>query len=117
MPISSLLNRVCTLVYRTEDGTPDAFGNPTIDITAVAAVCEVQQRQRDERTVAGEVATTYWAVYLPADTTVDDLAAVIVDGDVYELLGPPWPARNPRTQTVSHVEATAVRSAGSETPS
>lgn len=117
MPITTLLNRVCTLVYRTEDGTPDAFGNPTIDIVSLQSVCELQQRQRDDRTVAGEVTTTSWAVYLPAATDLDDLAAVIVDGYVYELDGPPWAARNPRTQTVSHVEATAVRAAGSETPS
>lgn len=51
---------------------------------------------------------------LPAGTDVQGDDAVQVDGEVYELVGEPWEARNPRTRQVSHIEATARRTAGPE---
>lgn len=76
-------------------------------------MCELQQVPR--RSVSGEpaahpdVSDSLWLLVLPADTLIDTGDAVIVDGHRYEVSGEPWVARNPRTQAVSHIEASLRR--------
>lgn len=54
-----------------------------------------------------------WHFYFPADTDLSLLnadAKVTVDGDVCEMVGEPWLARNPRSANGEHVEAYGRRS-------
>lgn len=78
----------------------------------VETVCELQQAASTEPGDNGEVATTAWRVFFLPDTDIATGDAVVVDGHTYEMTGDPWPARNPLTQVVSHIEATAQRTAG-----
>lgn len=114
MSLVTLLNRPCLLVQRSASGDLDRFGNPKRDETTVATVCELQQQRRTEAGDAGELSDTTWALFLPAGTDVTTADTVIVDGQEYELVGEPWDARNPRTQVMSHIEATCRRTRGAD---
>lgn len=115
MTLSQLINRPCTLVYRTDTGDTDELGNVIPSETRVDAVCEVQQDRREEPGDAGEVSDTRWSGYFLPGVDLRTADAVQVEGiGTFELIGDPWPARNPRTETEEHVEATLrlVRGAG-----
>lgn len=114
MSLAQLINRDCILVQRTEDGTTDELGNEIPAETHVQTVCELQQQRRTEEEDQGEVSEADWLLVLPAGTDIDTGDSVIVDGNEYELIGAPWPARNPRTRAESHIEATVRRTAGPE---
>jgi hypothetical protein len=107
------VNRPCTLILRSKSGNVDRYGDDKPGEQFVPSVWEIQQKQRTE-TVEGQVSEAEWlAIFLPG--TVLDTGDGVVDDELgtFELTGAPWPARNPRTQQESHVEATAKRVAGS----
>lgn len=112
MSLSQLINRPCTLTRRSPSGARNQYGKRLPTQTTVETLCELQQQSRDEPGEAGEFGDTTWLLVLPAGTAIDTSDSVTVDGDVYELVGPPWEARNPRTRQVSHIEATVRRTAG-----
>jgi hypothetical protein len=115
VPLASLINRKCTIFRRSPSGSSDDYGNAIKTETAVETLCEIQQRSRDERDDQGELSDTLWNAYFPAGTALRTGDEVRVDGIGYfELVGDPWPARNPRTQAESHLEATLRRTAGDE---
>lgn len=112
MTLSQLLNRPMTLILRSDTGDEDAYGNDVPDETFVEVAGELQQQRRTEPADAGETSLTDWLLILPAGTLLNTGDAVICDGQVYEVVGAPWAARNPRTGAESHVEATVRRTAG-----
>lgn len=86
----------------------DGYGNQTPSGAAeVLTVCEIQQRTRLEAGGQGELSDTGWLIVLPASVNARTSDIVVADGVRYELVGDPWAARNPRTRSVSHVEASA----------
>jgi len=109
--LDQLLNRTCVIETRVPGGR-DEYNNETDSVVEVSTVCELQQRQRTETGDRGEVSVTEWMLVLPASTDLSTGDTVLVDGDRYEVTGDPWQARNPRTQAVSHVEATVKRTSG-----
>src|SRR5688572_27377107 len=114
MPLSQLLNLPCTITRRTpsaDDEEINDYGDPVQNETEVDTVCELQQRARSEDDLQGELSDTSWLLILPAGTAIDTGDAVTIDGKTYELVGDPWQARNPRTETVEHIEATLRRTA------
>lgn len=115
--LSTLLNRPMTILRRTASGTTDAYGADIPGTTEVEVVGELQQQRRDEPATEGELSDTRWLAIFPAGTSIDTGDAVACDGETFEVVGDPWAARNPRTQVVSHVEATLRRTAtaGDET--
>lgn len=113
MTLTSLLNRSCVIERRAGTGATNSYGDETTSTVSTSTVCELQQRQRTESSVEGEVSQTDWLLVLPAGTLIAHGDAVTVDGLDYEVHGDPWRARNPRTQAESHVEAT-VRRTGAE---
>jgi hypothetical protein len=110
MSLNQLLSLNCTIERRTAGGEDD-YGNDTVTVTPLDTVCELQQAKRDEPDSQGELSATDWRLYLPAGTDIDTSDTVIVNDLVFEVVGDPWQARNPRTRTLSHVEAT-VRKTG-----
>lgn len=110
--LSTLLNLPCTLIRRTESGEKDEYRNDIPGEQAIETACELQQKQRSEDDDLGETSDTRWLLILPAETDVATGDAVVIEGLVYEVIGDPWAARNPRTQQHSHVEATVRRTAG-----
>lgn len=116
MSLTALLNRELTLVRRTDEGETDVYGNPAPTEELVPVVGELQQVRRDEPDDNGELSDTNWLLILPAGTAVNTGDALVCDGQLYEVVGDPWQARNPRTGVASHIEATCRRtgSAGDE---
>lgn len=114
MAIQQLLTRPCTITRRTASNATDDYGNVTRVTTTVETVCELQQRERSEPGDQGEFSDTSWLLILPAGTAIDTGDQVTVDSRGYELVGDPWPARNPLTGAESHIEATVRRTAGED---
>lgn len=114
MSLSALLNRSLTIVSRSDSGTIDEYGGDIPTEVLTQTVGELQQVRRDEPIAEGEMSDTRWLLVLPGATAIDTGDAVIVDDELFEVVGAPWPARNPRTGVVSHVEATLRRTAGDE---
>lgn len=112
--VTALINRPCTLILRDATGTVDDDGEEVTQVTELETVCELQQRSRTEDDEQGELSDTTWALYLLPDAGrhLDSGDAVVIDSDVYEVVGSPWVARNPLMQADSHVEATVRRTAG-----
>lgn len=109
--LTTLLNRACTITTRAEGAALDAYGDPVQTTTTLETVCELQQTRRSEQDVGGELAESGWLLILPAGTPIALDDRVTVDGLALEVIGEPWSARNPRTQAVSHIEATVQRTA------
>lgn len=108
--LTDLLTLPCTITRRTPSTSdPDEYGNRAPSEATVTTVCELQQRQRAEDDINGQVATAAFLLILPAGTALHTTDTVTIDGDDYEVQGEPWAARNPRTQAASHVEATVTR--------
>jgi hypothetical protein len=110
---TNLLNRPCDIVRRGPSGTEDDYGNLLPDESISSTVCEFQQDSRREHGDNNDMAESKWRIFLPVGTDITSGDQVIVDGKAYEVDGEPEAVRNPRTRTMSHVEATVVRTAGS----
>lgn len=111
MSLAGLLNQSCTITTRTDAATTDRYGNPDKTTAATTTTCYAEQRSRTEAAGEGLVAIEEWLVMLPTGTTVDAADQITVGSLVLEVVGPPWPVRNPRTQATSHIECTC-RKAG-----
>lgn len=103
--LARLLTRPCVLVTRTP-GPPDVYGDPSWVESRNNALCYAEQ------TVASEPGdpnyqADEWRVLLPAGAAVDGLDAVEVDGQRFEVLGPPWTAKDPRFNRDHHIELRA----------
>ncbi len=112
MSLAALLTRPITIIRRSASEDVDAYGNTVNDEAMVEVVGELQQVRRDEPGGEGETSDTRWALFLPAGTALSTRDIVLVGDEEYEVIGEPWSARNPRTQALSHVEATLRRVAG-----
>lgn len=112
MSLADLLNLPVTIVRRT--GEDDGAFDPVPSEALVQTVGELQQTQRAEPAAEGELSVTTWLLVLPAGTAVDTGDAVVAGGQTFEVVGDPWPARNPRTRLASHVECTVRRTGGEE---
>lgn len=112
--LSQLINRECQILRRSASAEIDDYGNEVPDVDVVTTVWEVQQRVRKEHDDA--VADTDWVgFFLPGeDVDSGDAVVDVTSGHRFEIVGDPWPVRNPRTQAESHVEAGVRRTAGSE---
>ena len=114
MTLSALLNRSVTITRRLATGTEDDFGNLVPDEETVETTGELQQRDREEPGSMGEVSDTEWLLILRPGTALHSGDVISCDGEDYEVTGEPWQVRNPRTQALSHVEATVRRTAGAD---
>ncbi len=112
--LSDLLTRTVTIIHRSSSGDTDAYGDDLETETTTTTVGELQQTARLEPSGQGELSDTTWLLILPAGTLLTTSSAVVVDEHVYELVGDPWPARNPLTGDESHVEATVRRTRGTD---
>ena len=102
-------NRACTITTRTPGDTRDAFNNPVNVEATTSTTCYVEQINASEDTTGGDVQTERWLIVLPAGTSVDGGDVVTVDSMDLEVDGPPWPAYNPRSRSVAHIECKARR--------
>lgn len=105
MPASNLINLDGVLTKVTQDGAADPYNTPTATTTTAAVKCWYQQTSSSENTADTNQQTQTHDLFFRAGTDVTGFDSLAVDGFTFQILGPPWPAKNPRTQIVSHVEA------------
>lgn len=111
MNVEHLLTSTARITTVTDTGPPDQFGDPTQATVTRTFRCWLSQSQRAEQTVGTDLQLDTWWLYLEAAAAaVTGYDRATVDGIVFELDGPPWPALNPRTRQVTHVECTVKRS-------
>lgn len=106
MDPTRLMTQECTIAHLTPNGADEYGLAPTSDVANTTAKCWLHQTMRTEKTVEADTQIETWQLYLPPGTTVDGSDHVTVDGDTFELIGPPWSAFNPRLQRVTHIECT-----------
>lgn len=117
MPIADRLRRLLTLpvtiTSKTAGMTDDGYGNEVRQTATVETVGELQQRvSRQAGETEDVLSDTSWLLILPADTDIDSDDTVTADGVTFEVVGDPWPVRNPRTGVTTHLEASLQRVAG-----
>jgi hypothetical protein len=113
--ISTLINRTCTITRRSSSTSKDDYGNVIPATSTVTTVCELQQQPRrsdSESEAHADLSDTQWVAFLLPGEQIDASDKITVDGQAFEVAGQPWPARNPRTQAVSHIEVNLRRVAG-----
>ena len=110
MSLASLINRPVTLRHKTGGTSIDRDGNEIPEVVEIDTVCELQQRQRREN--EEQIGDATWVAFFLPGETIGSGDELVVDNVVYQVEGDPWPARNPRTQQASHIEATLRRMAG-----
>ena len=113
MAIADLLTLPLTVTRRTGGVVSDELGNETPATETPETVGELQQLRSEETN--GDVTVTDWRLFLPAGTGLDTGDAVTLeDGRTFEVVGDPWPVRDPRTGEDSHVEAVLRRAGGAD---
>lgn len=109
MNVVRMLTRDFTVIDVEDTGMRDEFGDATEQTTPAGPFkCWLSQTARTEETANADTQAQTWDLYLEAaaDGHVDGSSRGTVDGVTYELVGPPWPARNARTGRLEYVEAT-----------
>ena len=111
MNVEHLLTSTAVVTFTTADpDVLDDFGDPTTTTTSRSFRCWLSQIHRAEATSNQDVQQETWVLYLDATAAdVDGFDRVTVDGKTYDVAGPPWPAINPRTRQLTHVECTVRR--------
>lgn len=112
MDPSRLIRSSITVEHRVATGPPDEMGDPTDVVTTSTFLGYVWQTTVAEETSNAETTREEWGLALEraAAGQIDAGDTVVADGITFEVYGPPWPARNPRTQLVEYVQAKLVRS-------
>lgn len=106
-----LFSSTITVHRVTQDGPADEMGDPTEEVvsTEYPRAGSVWQVQRSDETANTDVQYEEWRGALRRDLVVDGTDRITVEGITFELEGPPWPARNPRTGRVELLEVTLRR--------
>jgi hypothetical protein len=100
--LARLLTRPCVLIARAP-GAVDSYGDASWVETRTNAYCYAEQIVGTEPGDPNYQADDL-RVLLDASAVVDGLDAIEIDGDRYELVGPPWMAKDPRTNADHHLE-------------
>ncbi len=107
MSLDTFINQPCTIIQRTAD-TADAFGDLSKTETSTPSVCELQPTKEAE-VEGGNIGITTYRLYLEGLVALNADDAVIVDSEMYELIGDAVPRRNSRTGIVEYTEAIVRR--------
>jgi len=110
--LADLLTLPITITRRTEGSSVDRYGNQVASTKSVETFGELQQEYRAEETLAGDIATDRWRLFLAPTEVLAAGDAVEANGSSFEVVGQPWIARNPRTGDEQHIEATLTRTKG-----
>jgi hypothetical protein len=110
MSLRRLLTQTCTVTPRSGgyDSDRDVFGTPVeAPGEPVEYPCMVADDEGQEALDGGVIVSFSRRVILPPEVVVDATDRIEVEGEFYEVLGPPLVAR--RHGLVHHVEARVRR--------
>ena len=115
MRAERLLVSDVTVISTTQAGDPDEMGDPTEETssTTYARAGYAWQTSRDDRTANTDLQVEEWRAVLDRKLAglVDGTDRLTIEGITFELDGPPWPAKNPRTGRLEFLEVTLRRTA------
>lgn len=126
MDTARLLRQWIVIEQVTQNGAPDAMGDPTEEKTYLRLRGYVWQTGASEQTANEQIESESWELALDrsaagqifAGDRIYPDAELDVDGNLvepagqaFDIAGPPWPALNPRTKLVEYVHARLARSA------
>jgi len=99
-----------TLTHVTQDPVPDDEGDIVEHTSTETVRCWLGRlgravRGEDEQTALANTQTADAQLWLPAETVVTGLDRIEIDGERWEVIGPPVKATNARTGQVTHIEA------------
>jgi hypothetical protein len=121
-----MLRQPIIVEHVTQDGPPDGMGDPTEQKTWTRYLGYVWQTTTDEDTANAATEREEWRLALERSAAGNiDAGDRIIDGgqldgdgnlvadvgEPFDVAGPPWPTRNPRTLLVEFVQARLERSA------
>lgn len=108
MHVGRLLKIPVTVTRVASTGAEDDFGDPTEETTTATYRGWAWQTSRTDETASTDLQVQEWrlALHRSAAGNIDGGDRVTYEGVEFEVFGPPWIARNPRTQRVEYVEAT-----------
>jgi hypothetical protein len=99
--IEQLMTHPVTILHRSVSGSADEYGNPLTDTDSTTDLLGYfQQTSAHEITVGQETYTSDAILILAAGTVIDGSDQALIDGLIYELVGPP--ARPWRPSTGEH---------------
>lgn len=109
-----MINRPCTITRQVETDETGDYGRKKTRPVSVDTVCEIQlAQQREAEAEEGDRTDTLFDGFFLAGTEIDATAQIRVHDtdEIYDVVGdaPTW--RNPRTQTLSHIEVPLRRAA------
>lgn len=95
-----------TLITRTPNGAPDAYGNVIFTETSqqVSGCASWPETESENQTGTRDTSTVARYVLLPPGTVVTDVDALIIEGQRWEVDGNPEVAVSPLTGTQGGVE-------------
>ncbi len=117
MLVSRLLPSTATLLAITQDGPPDDMGDPTERVSETAKFrCYAWQTRASDETANTDIQDQEWRLVLERKAFgkvngTDRIRIDDVPNVTFEIDGPPWPARNPRTRRLELIEC-RLRAAG-----
>ncbi len=89
MSVELLMTRVVT-IQRRDGGAKDKYGNEIPYTSSTVTVQgHIEQTSEQEITLDRETYISEWRIFLPAGTEIDGKDRVIVDGQTFEIIGPP----------------------------
>lgn len=111
MNVARLLKVDAVVTSVSETGADDVFGDPTEETTTATYKAWSWQTSASDDTVGTNLqsAERKIALHRSAAGQVDGGDRITYEGIEYEVEGPPWIARNPRTNRIEYVEATVKR--------
>lgn len=117
MSYLGLLDKTVTII-RDELTDEDRYGNPIPGETdEVVYACHLQPAPRsvavsEEDTEDRNTQSSHYLLFLPADADVKGSDRLVIDGDVFEVDGPPRRFDNPRVAAEHHLEVSLKRIEG-----
>ncbi len=105
----SQINRSCTIVSRTAD-TANTYGDLVKSESQTAALCELQPVAVGKGEIeGGNLTETLFNLYLDGNVPLNADDAIIIDTEMYELVGDAAPRRDPTFGVVLYTKAVVRR--------
>lgn len=106
MSVIGLMTQPCT-VLQEQPSVDDYDSTPTTPLE-LETVCHLEQTAATEG-FEGEAEESEWRAFLPGSVDLRGQDRIEIGGSMFELAGDPWPVRNARLGTISHLEVRLKR--------